>query len=587
MDFLVLGPIAVTDRSTGPVELGGARQRRLLAALIAHAGRAIDSDELIEIVFLGEPPSGATTTIRSYVARLRRALDSGRGGSSIVTVPSGYRLHLAGARLDATRFERATEVGRQLLTDRRPAEAAEALTAALDLWRGPAYGEFGAEEWIRAEATRLDEQRLEAIGERIEAELACGRTEAAIADLTGLVRTHPLHEQFRGQLMLALHRSGRHAEALRCFEAYRREMIELGLEPTPELVALERGIARHDPALRPSSPTGRALRGYRLGSSLGVGRQGEVFRAVQPQVGRDVAIKVVELDLADDPERARRFDVEARAVSRLEHAHIVPLHDYWREPTAAFMVMRLLPHHLRARLERGPLSIDDTRRMVRQLGSALSAAHRAGLVHGDVRPSNVLLDDTGDFYLSDFCIAGLLDRGRVHPTPEGAAFTPPEVSAGGTIDARTDQFGLAVIVASALTGLQPFGADGKIDPSDVLTPLSELSASSSPALDDVLRRATEWRPDDRYESIEELQQALLAAMTVGARSDDVRHEGAAVRSEEFERMVAVAVQRLRSGSRPKTGDRSRADDGVTVYVIGREELLDLVDDVEVVVDDDR
>lgn len=205
----------------GEVDIGGARQRRLLAALLAHVGQIVPLDRLTDMVFEGDPPRGAATTMRSYVARLRRALVAADGatGDLIVTEQHGYGLRIERDQLDAARFEASIELARSQLTSRDAIGAAATLRDGLDLWRGHAYGEFAHEEWAHVEATRLNELKTVAQEELNDSLLACGLASDVVSATQGLVTEHPLRERLRAQYMLALYRAGRQVEALRSLDA--------------------------------------------------------------------------------------------------------------------------------------------------------------------------------------------------------------------------------------------------------------------------------------------------------------------------------------------------------------------------------
>jgi predicted ATPase/DNA-binding SARP family transcriptional activator len=241
LEFRMLGPLDA--RVAGrPVPLQAPKLRALLAIMLVHASEEVPSDRLIEDLWAGRPPATAAKLLQGYVSALRKAL----GGETIVTGGSGYALRVANGALDAHRFEQLVGEAREA----DPAVAADGLRQALALWRGPALADFAFEPWAHAEIARLEELRLDALQDRIDADLALGRADGLVAELEALVVEHPLRERLRGQLMLALYRSSRQADALDAFRAARETLVEqLGIEPGRELRRLERAILEQDPSL--------------------------------------------------------------------------------------------------------------------------------------------------------------------------------------------------------------------------------------------------------------------------------------------------------------------------------------------------
>jgi YVTN family beta-propeller protein len=261
MEFRILGPLEVSS-DAGDVPLGGAKKRALLAALLLHANEAVSVERLVDELWPASPPKTAEKTVRVYVSQLRKALD---GDGRLERHGRGYMLKLDDDDLDATRFEALITEGRDHLAAGKPDRAAVTLTNALGLWRGPPLADFVYEPFAQSAIARLEERRLVCLEERIEADLALGRHEDVVAELEALVRDHPLRERLRGQLMLALYRSGRQSEALDVYQSTRRTLVEeVGLEPGPSLQALERQILNQDSALAaPRRETARVGAGRR------------------------------------------------------------------------------------------------------------------------------------------------------------------------------------------------------------------------------------------------------------------------------------------------------------------------------------
>src|ERR671931_556291 len=244
-DFGLLGPLSVSREGT-ELTLGGPKQRALLAILLLDANQAVSADRLIDALWGDHPPDTAKNTLQVYVSQLRKLLPEG----SLETVAPGYRLAVDPHALDLSRFEELAQQGRAALGIGDAATAAQALGAALALWRGPALADLALEEFAQAEAARLEELRLGVLEDRIEADLALGRHGPLVAELEHLIVENPFRERLRAQLMLALYRSGRQAEALAVYQRTRRTLVdELGIEPAESLRQLEQAILAHDPSL--------------------------------------------------------------------------------------------------------------------------------------------------------------------------------------------------------------------------------------------------------------------------------------------------------------------------------------------------
>ncbi|MBO2462194.1 BTAD domain-containing putative transcriptional regulator [Actinomadura violacea] len=245
----ILGPLSVRDEAARPVEVSGPRLRALLIRLAADAGRPVSAERLLDDLWDGAPPAGGGNALQALVSRLR-----GVAGRDLVEHgPGGYRLGIDPGEVDAVAFERAVAAARK---EAAPAPRADALRRALELWRGPALADVADAEYARASIGRLEELRLAAVEDRVDADLAAGRPVPPVAELEPLAAAHPLRERLRGQLMRALYAAGRQADALEVYEETRCALADrLGVDPSPELAAVHLSILRREPAARTTAPT--------------------------------------------------------------------------------------------------------------------------------------------------------------------------------------------------------------------------------------------------------------------------------------------------------------------------------------------
>src|SRR5215207_9162337 len=241
LDLRVLGPLEAHG-DTGPIPLGGQKQRALLSLLILNAGRVVATDRLLDELWGEDPPKTAATSLQNMVSNLRKAL----GVERLETRPPGYRLVVDEAETDLGRFERLVAQAREVSDEPR----SRTLSAALALWRGAPLADFAYETFAQGEIRRLEERRLSIVEERIDAGLGCGREHELVGELEPLVAQQPFRERLRGQYMLALYRAGRQAEALQSYHDVRRGLVdELGIEPGRSLQDLFARILRHDQSL--------------------------------------------------------------------------------------------------------------------------------------------------------------------------------------------------------------------------------------------------------------------------------------------------------------------------------------------------
>jgi predicted ATPase/DNA-binding SARP family transcriptional activator len=275
MEFRILGPLEVHEGAV-PVPIPGAKERALLADLLVNARRVVPADRLIDDLWGEHPPGNPGNALQGRVSQVRRALGPA-GARLLATRPPGYAIQVDPDQVDASRFERLVAEAARAAGNGSP-DAARLLEEALGLWRGPALAEFADQPWAQAEAVRLEELRLAAVEHRAELALAAGEHAGLVGELETLAAAHPARERPRGQLMLALYRSGRQADALAVYQQTRAVLAEeLGIDPSPELQRLHQAILTQDPALDPARVT-PAEPGHNLPERLTsfVGRQAEL-----------------------------------------------------------------------------------------------------------------------------------------------------------------------------------------------------------------------------------------------------------------------------------------------------------------------
>jgi DNA-binding SARP family transcriptional activator len=278
------------------IPMGGARQRAVLVSLMLHVNEVVPSEQLLMDLWGEDSPLSAANALQAAISRLRRVLPPGR----LVTRAPGYALRLFPEELDVSQFGQLVSEGREALTGGAAEQAARTLRQALSLWQGPALADFRYEPFAQAEIVRLEELHLTCLEERVEADLTLGLASVLVAELRRLVSEHPLRERLRSQLMLALYRDGRQAEALEVYREFRDVLRdELGLDPSPQLRELETAILRHDSPVSPvSAATGAPLARrpvtvvcilLRVASDSGLALDPEAYEVINEQSASSVA----------------------------------------------------------------------------------------------------------------------------------------------------------------------------------------------------------------------------------------------------------------------------------------------------------
>jgi DNA-binding SARP family transcriptional activator/tRNA A-37 threonylcarbamoyl transferase component Bud32 len=509
------------------------RTRKVQALLIylATETQAHQRDRLLDLLWPGLPERSARSNLRQIIFHLRQLLPDPPGNGQPVIIVNRQDIQLnpqADVTVDVAQF--------QALLDQSQAHdhldlflcagCRHNLEQAVSLYRGDFLADFYLddsnefEEWAYSRRANFRRRALDALA--ILTTMASRRQEYAQAQAFARqqLAIDNLRESAYRQLMEALALNGRREEALAVYESCRHLLAaELGMAPAARTTDFYEKIRDGD--LRFDTTPSQGVRGYELQEQIGEGGYGTIHRARQPVIGREVAIKIIRQKYANDADFIRRFEAEAQLVARLEHPYIVPLYDYWRDPEGAYLVMRYMRQgSLLTALESGPWPPERAAGLLDQVAGALAVAHQRGVVHRDIKPGNILLDEAGNAYLADFGIAKDLTReepltaaGTVLGTLD---YVSPEQILGEAVTPQTDIYSLGAVLYETLTGEKPFsGAIANLLQSHLHEPLPPVTASLPhvpAAIDAVLQKATDKTPANRYASVLALAEAFRHAV---------------------------------------------------------------------------
>lgn len=513
----------VFELDSEPVELKS-RKAEALVIYLARTRKPSTRERLAEMLWPNRPQGQALANLRKVLNNARRV---GEEHFSTSRDTVGINVDCA-YWLDVTDFEAKLEA-----YSRDPVQAnISLLEDAIKLYRGDFLEGFLVdcpefEDWAMLERDRLRFRVMDALDQLIAHHLAQKDYASGIERATQLLRLDLVREKTYRHLMQLLALSGQRVAAVAQYETCCRILDEeLGIEPTAETARLYERIRTGNVP----EPEAQALRlkSYAVRERIGSTEFAEVYRAYQPATGREVAVKALLRPLANQPYFIRNFEFEAQVIARLEHPFIVPLYDYWRDPDGAYLVMRYLPCSWQNLLQQGPLTLDETLRMGEQISSALAFAHRNGVFHKNVKPTNILLDEEGNFYLTDFAIArnhhSHVDKDHDFDAARSSPYTSPEQARGEPATSATDVYALGAVLSEALTALhvhssRPDLSQSMGDPAaELAVGFREIAPNLPPGLDAVIRRALASNAQDRFGDVLEMARSFK---DVFARADGV------------------------------------------------------------------
>jgi WD40 repeat protein/serine/threonine protein kinase/DNA-binding SARP family transcriptional activator len=496
-----------------PIDLSSRPAQSLLAYLLLNPNQPVRREKLAGLIWPDSTESNARSSLRHALWRVRKSLDS----------DGDAYLHADDLTI-SLQLQKDDWVDVNILEPHIQDDiSTDALIEIVSVYGGELLPGF-YEDWVFAERERLKtvfEGKMDLLLDRLVAE---SRWEEAVRWGERWISLGFTPEHAYRAMMIAHAGLGDIGKAAAVYERCVLALeSDLGVQPSRQTREIYQGLMAG--TLRDVLPLARdklAPRGYKLLEQIGAGSFGAVYRAHHPEVGREVAIKVILPQYANDPDFIRRFETEAQIVARLEHPHIVPLYDYWREPDSAYLVMRYLrAGSLASLLEHGPLDLEAVLTLVDQLAAALAAAHQEGIVHRDIKPGNILLDEARNYYLSDFGIAKDISvdpqassTGGIKGSP---LYTSPEQLLGEPVTPRSDIYSLGLVLYQALSGELPYSNDSiaaliERQLHQPLPPLSELRTEVPQELDQVIQRATAKQSADRFKDSLEFAEAFRSAL---------------------------------------------------------------------------
>jgi WD40 repeat protein/serine/threonine protein kinase/DNA-binding SARP family transcriptional activator len=517
--------------------IGSFRTQKVQALLIflaATPNNAHRREMLMTLLWPGMPDQSARANLRQILFLLRQLIpDIGDNGTAFpLLIANRDTIQLnpqARVDSDTAQFDSLLkETQTHNHVDLSNCDVChQRLTSAIALYQGDFLADFYLddsnefEDW--AEITRQSYRRkaLDALETLTAVSIHQKAFAGARAYGERQLKIDNLRESAYRQLMEILALSGQRAEALAMYEDCRKLFAaELGMSPSSRMTELYEKIRMGD--LRFDLLQVQGIRGYEIKEEIGSGAYGIIHRAIQPAMGREVAVKIIRRQYANDPAFIRRFEKEAQTIARLEHPHIVPLYDYWRESDGAYLVMRLLRGgNLLSALQSGPWQPDRVHFLLDQLAPALDMAHRQSIVHQDIKPANILFDEEGNAYLSDFGIAKDLygnwrtrSEADVWITPD---YISPEQLQDEPVSPQTDIYSLGAVLYEMLTGEKPFSnaSFATLIHHHMETAIPRVSSTRPdvPAeLDEVIQRATSKQPSDRFSNVHEFAEAFHSAI---------------------------------------------------------------------------